>query len=71
MMAPRKLLGFAEVAELLQVSRQTAARYISRDDFPAPVERLSATPVWKTADVERWAKQVRSKLQPGRPKKPS
>ncbi len=52
----RTLLGLAEVAELLGTSRRQAVRWTERDDFPEPVARLRATPVWERADVVYWAK---------------
>jgi predicted DNA-binding transcriptional regulator AlpA len=51
-----ELLGLAEVAELLGRSRRQATRLTARSDFPEPIARLRATPVWRRADVERWAK---------------
>ena len=51
------LLGLAEVADLLKTSRRNAIRWTQGDDFPDPIVRLRATPVWKRADVERWAKR--------------
>ena len=51
------LLGLAEVADLLGTTRRNAIRWTQRDDFPEPIARLRATPVWERRDVERWAKQ--------------
>jgi len=50
-----ELVGLAEVAELLGKSRRQAIRWTSEPGFPTPVARLRATPVWRKADVERWA----------------
>ena len=50
-----ELVGLAEVAELLGKSRRQAVRWTNRPDFPEPIARLRATPVWRGADVERWA----------------
>ena len=58
---PLKLAGLAEVAELLGVSKRTATRYSVRDDFPEPVARLRAGPIWLEEDVLGWA---RSSPQP-------
>ena len=59
MAAKRKLnlAGLAEVAEVLQVTRRHAIRLTSEPNFPEPVARLRATPVWRRAEVERWAKR--------------
>lgn len=60
------LLGLAEVAELLAVTKRTASAYGARDDFPTPVERLAATPVWRRDEVQAWATRTLP-LQTGRP----
>jgi prophage regulatory protein len=65
-MRPVDLLGFSEVVELLGVPRRTAARYMRRPDFPAPFVRLAAGPIWRRADVQRWAK-AHLPLPVGRP----
>jgi predicted DNA-binding transcriptional regulator AlpA len=65
-MAPRlDLVGLAEVAEMLKTSTRQALRWTHRDDFPEPVARLRATPVWRRSDVEQWAKQL--PIKRGRP----
>jgi predicted DNA-binding transcriptional regulator AlpA len=61
-----KLAGLAEVAEVLGVSKRTAARYTARADFPEPVARLRAGPVWLEEDVLAWARSE----PPARPGKP-
>jgi predicted DNA-binding transcriptional regulator AlpA len=53
-----ELAGFAEVVEMLKVSRATATKYVKRPDFPEPIERLASGPVWRRADVEAWAKET-------------
>jgi predicted DNA-binding transcriptional regulator AlpA len=52
---PGPLVGLAEAADLLGVTKRTATDYTKRGDFPAPVQRLAATPVWKRAEVAAWA----------------
>ena len=51
------LMGVAEVAELLGVSRQRVTQLAKVDGFPKPTIRLASGPVWESADVERWAKE--------------
>jgi len=51
---PLGVVGLAEVAELLAVSKRTATRYAGRGDFPEPAAQLAMGPIWFTADVERW-----------------
>jgi hypothetical protein len=48
------LLGVAELAERLGVSRQRAWTVTGRPDFPDPVARLKATPVWTAGSVRRF-----------------
>lgn len=51
------LLGLAEVGEALGVSRRHAARVVTREDFPAPVHRVRATPLWEGREVRRWKRE--------------
>lgn len=67
-MNPEKLAGLAEVAELLGVPKRTAARYTERADFPEPLGRLAAGPVWRRADIEAWGRKTLP-LRSGRPRK--
>lgn len=60
------LVGLAEVAELLGVTKRTATNYSSRTDFPEPMQRLAATPVWRRHAVAAWAEQTLP-LTRGRP----
>jgi hypothetical protein len=48
------LVGVAELAEQLGVSRQRAWTVTGRPDFPEPVARLKATPVWTADSVRRF-----------------
>lgn len=64
-----ELVGFRELPELLGVSRTSAARYSKRPNFPEPVERLAAGPVWRRADVQAWARE-NLPLRTGRPPQP-
>jgi len=63
------ILGVTEAAQLLGVSRQRLAQLASRDDFPEPMVRLAAGPVWLRSSIEwferRWLRK------PGRPAKPA
>jgi hypothetical protein len=51
-----KLAGVSEIAALLGVSRQRANQLTKREDFPRPLDRLAAGPVWKYSDIKRWAR---------------
>jgi chromosome partitioning protein len=51
-----KLLGTAEVASLLSVSKQTLANWRARyPDFPQPMAELASGPVWDQSDIAAWA----------------
>ncbi len=64
------LVGLAEVADMLGVTKRTATSYSSREDFPAPLQRLAATPVWRRAEVAAWGDRTLP-LTRGRPPRPS
>ena len=68
MAQPTRLVGLAEVAEVFGVSKRTASRYTIRNDFPAPVARLRAGPIWLEDDVRTWAAPV-PPVKRGRPRK--
>ena len=66
-----RLAGLAEVAELLGVNKRSASRYTRRADFPEPLARLLAGPIWDSAEVEAWGAE-HGPFRPGRPvKRPS
>jgi len=50
-----RVVGLAEVAETLGVSKRTASRYAARADFPRPAVVLAMGPIWLLEDVEAWA----------------
>jgi predicted DNA-binding transcriptional regulator AlpA len=52
-----KLAGIREIAELLGVTPQRANQIAAKKDFPKPLDRIGAGPVWKDADVRAWAKR--------------
>ncbi len=58
------LVGLAEIGEMFDTSTRQAHRWSKREDFPEPVARLRATPVWLRSDVEEWSEQL--PLRPGR-----
>jgi predicted DNA-binding transcriptional regulator AlpA len=65
---PLRVVGLAEIAVLLGVSKRTATRYTRRPDFPAPAARLAMGPIWWNDDVEAWIRQT--PIRRGRPPKP-
>ena len=48
-----KLAGLSEIADLYGFSRQAALKLSRRDDFPKPLDRVKAGPIWDMADVRR------------------
>lgn len=67
-MALEPFAGLAEVAQICGVSKGTALRYTKRDDFPEPIGRVAATPIWRVHDVEEWASRTLP-LKEGRPRR--
>lgn len=55
---PDHLMGTSEVAALLGVSRQRVQQLSKTEQFPEPVARLAAGPIWEREDVERWARET-------------
>jgi chromosome partitioning protein len=58
-MSDKNFLGLAEVAELLDTSRQTIVNWRSRrPDFPPPIEELRSGPIWTRKSIVDWAEKV-------------
>jgi predicted DNA-binding transcriptional regulator AlpA len=55
-LAVHHLVGSAEIAQLLGVSRQRVQQLIASPDFPAPDAVLAMGKVWLRADVIAWAR---------------
>jgi predicted DNA-binding transcriptional regulator AlpA len=49
------LVGLAEVAALLGLSKPATFRRAQQADFPAPLAELAAGPVWDRADIVEYA----------------
>lgn len=61
-----QIVGVAEVAEILGVTKQRASVICQRDDFPAPITKLASGPVWRAGAVSTFKAGWRR--QPGRPR---
>jgi hypothetical protein len=59
------LLGVAEVAEMLNVTKQRASELAKTGTFPRPVAELAAGPVWTEPIIQQFVETWRRK--PGRP----
>ncbi len=54
------LMGTAEVAAHLGVSRQRVLQLAAKGDLPAPLAVLSSGKIWRADDIRRWADDRRS-----------
>jgi hypothetical protein len=61
-----ELVGVAEIAELLGVTRQRASELRRRAGFPRPIAELRSGPVWPKSWITRFAGQW--ERRPGRPR---
>lgn len=52
--AMHHLMGTAEIARRLGVSRQRVQQLVARPDFPKPTSELDMGKVWESADIEAW-----------------
>jgi hypothetical protein len=55
---PEHLMGIAEIAELLRVSRTRVHQLRAEGALPDPHDQLAMGPVWLKVDVERWARET-------------
>jgi chromosome partitioning protein len=62
-MGSMTLLGLAEIADLLNVTKQVVANWRARrEDFPPPVVTLKSGPVWSFEAVRNWAESQGLKI---------
>ena len=59
------VVGVAEVAKALRVSKQRTSELARSADFPRPVAHLASGPVWKWSAIARYVKDWTRR--PGRP----
>jgi len=48
------VMGVAEIAHRLGVSRPRASQIVRERNFPEPAARLVGIVIWETRDVEAW-----------------
>lgn len=58
-----RLMGLTEIAEALGISRQRVDQLTRREDFPKPAAVLASGRIWKTEDIEKWAREEGRKLK--------
>lgn len=56
------VMGTAEIAQRLGVSKSRANQIVRERDFPEAAVRLTMGPIWMTADVEAWIARRRPQL---------
>lgn len=61
-MGKLRVMGAAEIADRLRVTRQRAYQITARRDFPEPGAVLAMGQVWATDDVEVWIRAHRPEL---------
>lgn len=63
------LFGLTEIADYYAISRQLAAKWTRRSDFPAPLAKLAQGKVWDAAEVTAWGERHnrRQGAGPGEP----
>ena len=49
------VVGLAEVATMLDESKQLVRYWLERERFPKPDAQLAAGPIWRTSKIRRWA----------------
>ncbi len=58
------LVGVAEIAEMLGITRQRVNAIVrTHADFPHPEAVLSAGRIWRREDVEEWARTHRRTIR--------
>lgn len=55
----KPLMGQAEIADRLGVSRQRVQQLIGRADWPKPYVTLAMGKVWKAEAIEAWIREHR------------
>ncbi|MBM7518248.1 helix-turn-helix transcriptional regulator [Nocardioides nitrophenolicus] len=55
---PEDLMGQAEIAALLGVTKQRAQQLYKAGKLPEPLGVVAMGPVWLKADIEKWARET-------------
>jgi hypothetical protein len=62
------LAGPQEIAAEFNVTRRTVYQWTARDDFPAPLARLAAGPVYDLDQIRAWRRSDPKARRPYRPR---
>ncbi|CAB5222306.1 hypothetical protein UFOVP361_106 [uncultured Caudovirales phage] len=49
------ICGTAEVAEILGIAKQRIHALRKNPEFPQPIVKIAATPIWDRLDIAKWA----------------
>ncbi|HEY5013940.1 MAG TPA: helix-turn-helix domain-containing protein [Acidimicrobiia bacterium] len=52
-----ELVGQAEIANMLGVTKQRVHQLARTEGFPAPTAELAAGRIWRRKDIEAWARR--------------
>lgn len=63
----RHLMGQAEIADRLGVSRQRVQQLSAKANWPEPFDTLAMGKVWWIKDIEEWVRNNRPELQDAEP----
>lgn len=55
---PEHLMGVAEIAELLGITRARVHQLRQAGALPAPYDTLAMGPVWLRVEFEQWAREA-------------
>jgi predicted DNA-binding transcriptional regulator AlpA len=50
----RVIVGTAEIAEMLSLTRQRVGEMAREGDLPKPLGVVQAGAIWRRTDIERW-----------------
>lgn len=59
--AVRDIVGMAEVAEMIGVTRSSARVYRVQGLLPPTITELASGPIWDRKDIERWEADRRAR----------
>jgi len=62
---PHHLVGAAEIADMLDVSRQRVTQLAQEPGFPNPEVELASGRIWKREAIERWARANGREIRDG------
>jgi predicted DNA-binding transcriptional regulator AlpA len=55
LIASENICGTAEVAEILGIAKQRIHALRKNPEFPQPIIKIAATPIWNRLDIAKWA----------------